>query len=258
MINRRTISRRFFRSGILVTLCLSGLVACDAFALVGSGGDARLTARPGNPTDEPYQGELVALGLGSPRDGVLYVPTSYSADRPMPLFVALHGAGGSGIYWERYVERAEELGFILLAPDARRGTWDQVSDEFGPDVRFLDDALRLVFDQCRVDPARIALGGFSDGASYALSMGVVNGDLFTHLVAYSPGYYEPGEPRTGMPNIYVSHGKGDPVLPYSYTSDHIVPDLRKSGYQVEFESFFGGHLVPNDVSRVVLTWFMGG
>jgi phospholipase/carboxylesterase len=176
----------------------------------------------------------------------------------MPLFVALHGAGGAGTYWERYVERAEESGFILLAPDARRGTWDQVSGEFGPDVRFLDDALRHVFDQCRVDPWRIALGGFSDGASYALSMGVVNGDLFTHLVAYSPGYYEPGEPRTGRPKVYVSHGKGDPVLPYSYTADHVVPDLRKSGYQVEFETFFGGHLVTNDVSRVVLEWFMGG
>jgi phospholipase/carboxylesterase len=258
MIDRRAVYRPYLRSGILITLCVSALVGCDAFAFVGSGGDARLTARPGDPTHAPIQGKLVALGLGVARDGVLYVPTGYSADRPMPLFVALHGAGGDGTYWEPYVERAEELGFILLAPDARRGTWDQISDEFGPDVRFLDDALRHVFDRCRVDPSRIALGGFSDGASYALSMGVVNGDLFTHLVAYSPGYYEPGEPRTGRPNIYVSHGKGDPVLPYSYTADHIVPELRKSGYHVEFESFFGGHLVPNDASRTALMWFLGG
>ncbi len=30
--------------------------------------------------------------------------------------------------------------------------------------------------------------GFSDGASYALSLGVPNGDLFTHIVAFSPGF----------------------------------------------------------------------
>jgi phospholipase/carboxylesterase len=244
--------------GIIGTLSILALTGCDPFALVGSGGDARLTARPGTPSLTPVRGELVPLGVGSPRDGVLYVPNSYSADRPMPLFVALHGAGGTGRYWEGYVARAEELGFILLAPDSRRGTWDQVSKEFGPDVRFLDEALRKVFDQCRVDPSRIALGGFSDGASYALSMGVVNGDLFTHLVAYSPGYYEPGKPRTGRPRIFVSHGRGDPILPYSYTSDHVVPDLMKSGYDVEFEWFFGGHIVPNETSRHVLDWFMGG
>ncbi|MGZ4788523.1 MAG: hypothetical protein ACXVZX_08375 [Terriglobales bacterium] len=42
-----------------------------------------------------------------------------------------------------------------------------------------------------MDPARIAIGGFSDGASYALTIGITNGRLFTHIVAFSPGFMQP-------------------------------------------------------------------
>jgi poly(3-hydroxybutyrate) depolymerase len=45
--------------------------------------------------------------------------------------------------------------------------------------------------QCTVDPQRICVSGFSDGASYALSLGLANGDLFTHVAAFSPGFMRP-------------------------------------------------------------------
>jgi len=51
----------------------------------------------------------------------------------------------------------------------------------------------------------VAIQGFSDGASYALSLGLTNGDLFTHVIAFSPGFAAPAEQR-GRPRIYVSHG----------------------------------------------------
>jgi hypothetical protein len=34
------------------------------------------------------------LGIGAHRDGLLYIPSCYRADRPAPLVVILHGAGG--------------------------------------------------------------------------------------------------------------------------------------------------------------------
>ncbi len=54
--------------------------------------------------------------------------------------------------------------------------------------------------------------GFSDGASYALSIGLTNGDLFTHVVAFSPGFASPVT-YTGKPPVFVSHGTHDEVLP---------------------------------------------
>jgi phospholipase/carboxylesterase len=250
------ISRRAFVRSSLGALALSGTTSCFE-DLTATEDGPRLSARPGAPTRTPVKGSIQELGLGGGRDGILYVPESYTDTEAMPLFVGLHGAGGRGRDWESYPARAEAHGMIVLAPDARDRTWDIVRGGFGPDVRFLDDALAHTFDRCRVDPARIVLGGFSDGASYALSLGVANGDLFTHLVAYSPGFISPGQPITGQPAVFVSHGREDPVLSFLYTSQDLVPSLEDAGYDVTFHPFDGGHTVPGEVSEAAISWFLG-
>lgn len=255
MIDQPIQSRRTFVRVALGALMAPGFLGC-APAVIEPVVGPRLTARPGSPTRTPIKGAVTALGLDPFRDGYLYVPESYSADRPMPLFVALHGAGGEGRSWASYPDRAEAHGFIVLAPDSRSATWDLVRGEFGPDVEFLNRALRHTFEQCRVDSSRIALGGFSDGASYALSLGVANGDLFTHLVGYSPGFFEAGEPITGRPRIFLSHGNQDRVLPYAFTNEVLAPTLRDAGYDVTFVPFDGDHGVPGEISEAALDWFL--
>lgn len=158
------LSRRTFVRTAMGALISPSLVACGPSATEIRGGP-RLTARPGTPARTPVKGTMTSLGLASPRDGYLYVPESYAPATPMPLFVALHGAGGEGRSWASYPDRAEEHGMIVLAPDSRGATWDLVRGGFGPDVRFLNDALAQTFGMCSVDASRVALGGFSDGAS---------------------------------------------------------------------------------------------
>lgn len=259
-MNAPTLSRRGFVRASLGALVAPGVAgAClsepppTAIPV-----EPRLTARPDEPTLSPTPGVVTDLGLGGSRDGYLYVPGSYTPETPMPLFVGLHGAGGEGRNWTSYPERAEALGMIVLAPDSRGRTWDILRGSFGPDVEFLDSALRHTFQRCNVDPGRIALGGFSDGASYALSLGVANGDLFTHLVAYSPGFWVAGHPITGSPRVFASHGRSDGILPYANTADTLVPWLRDEGYEVTFHSFEGGHEVPAEVSDTALAWFLEG
>jgi phospholipase/carboxylesterase len=201
---------------------------------------------------------LSSLGLEEGRDGELYVPSTYSPDTPSPLFVVLHGAGGNGAFWSSYHDRAAERGMILLAPDSRnKKSWDlMVQSRFGKDVRFIDRALQHTFDRCRVDPTRIALGGFSDGASYTLSLGPSNGDLFTHLVAYSPGYFQIVPPVVGKPSIFISHGSDDQILSPFHTKRNIVPAFADSGYDVIYQEFFGGHAVPSSITEMALDWFL--
>jgi phospholipase/carboxylesterase len=147
---------------------------------------------------------------------------------------------------------------VFLAPDSRFSTWDlSNSGRFGPDVEFIDRALQHTFERCSIDATRIALGGFSDGASYTLSLGVSNGDLFTHLIAYSPGYFLPSEPFFGKPPVYVSHGTNDSVLPLSNTRDIIVPALREADHAVVYQEFDGDHEVPSEISDAALDWFLG-
>jgi phospholipase/carboxylesterase len=94
----------------------------------------------------------------------------------------------------------------------------------------------------------MAVGGFSDGASYALSLGLVNGSLFRHVIAFSPGFMDP--PTTsGKPAIFVSHGTADRVLPIDKCSRRIVPLLKSAGYKVDYREFEGGHTVPPELAK---------
>lgn len=202
----------------------------------------RLLARPGQPTGKAPLG-LRPLGLASPCDGLLYVPPGYRPDRPAPFLLILHGATGVGLFalWP-IILFANSHDLIILAPDSRGRTWDRVHGTFGPDVAFVDQALEFVFSRYAVDPERLGIGGFSDGASYALSLGLTNGDLFKKVIAFSPGFMAPGE-QVGRPPVFISHGVDDIVLPVS-CSQRLVPRLRAEGYDVTYAEFAGGHVVP--------------
>jgi phospholipase/carboxylesterase len=187
---------------------------------------------------------------------MLLVPEGYRADRPAPLAVMLHGAGGDarqGISLFR--EPAEAAGALLLAPKSRHSSWDVIRAGYGPDVASLDQALEQVFAGWTVDPERVAVCGFSDGASYALSLGITNGDLFTHIIAFSPGFVAPAA-RPDSPRIYVSHGKDDQVLPIAACSRKLVPSLRRAGYDVHYTEFDGGHAVPPEIAQAAREWWM--
>jgi phospholipase/carboxylesterase len=226
--------------------------ACRLESAPTQGHDGRLTARPRTGVATTAEGKR-ALGLERGRDGVLQLP-SKAANGPMPLLVMLHGAtgGGEGVL-RRVSAAADEAGVAVLAPDSRNGTWDAIRDEYGPDVAFLDRALDRVFEIVSVDPARVAVGGFSDGATYALSLGRINGDLFSRVVAFSPGFIVGGEAH-GKPRFFISHGTADPILPIDRCSRVIVPQLRARGYEVTFREFDGGHQVPPDIAVDALKW----
>ena len=221
-------------------------------------GAARLQARPdasAPPLDEAPAG-LRPLGLDAARDALLYVPTSYSASAPAPLVLSLHGAGGDaqgGLYPLQPL--ADDGGFLVLAVPSRGRTWDAVLGGFGPDVAFVDQALAWTFAHYAVDPAFLAVAGFSDGASYALSLGLANGDLFGRLMAFSPGFVAPAPPR-GHPRLFISHGTADAVLPIDDCSRRIVPRLERADYQVTYQEFDGPHTVPPEIAQSATAWFL--
>ncbi len=198
-----------------------------------------------------------ALGLGDGgRDGVMYVPDSAEADAPVLVF--LHGATGSGrSHLRPILGAADRYGVILVAPDSRiAGTWDLIAGgDFGPDVVFLDRVLDSVADRISADMTRLALGGVSDGASYALSIGLSNGDLFSTVVAFSPGFLAVIEP-IGLPRVFISHGTQDSILPIDACSRVFVPALRGAGYEVLFNEFDGGHSVPPSVADSAMHWWL--
>jgi phospholipase/carboxylesterase len=215
----------------------------------------RLKARPGAAAAEAFKPGVTPLNLRPERDALVYLPAS--APDPAPLILYLHGATGDeqqGI--RRLSALADEFGFVLLSPASREGTWDAVRSGYGADERFIDAALSKVFAGRRIDPRKIAVCGFSDGASVALGLGVANGDLFGAVMAFSPGFIPSGGDEHGTPRIFISHGTKDQILPIETCSRQLVPRLKQAGYNVKFREFDGPHAVPPAIAHEALDWFL--
>ena len=55
--------------------------------------------------------------------------------------------------------------------------------------------------------------------------------------------------------ISCAHGTHDAVLPIDRCSRRLVPELRRAGYEVEYEEFDGPHTVPPAIARAAVRWF---
>jgi phospholipase/carboxylesterase len=234
---------------------LAVLAACSA----GGGGEARrgpavedphgrgvLLVRPHAPAHPVNARGRQELRAGGHARGLLYVPAPRA--RPPGLLLVLHGSHGRAEQIIAPFEpAAERLGLILVAPESRGLTWDIIEDmAFGPDVAAIDDALEAVFDSHAIDGERVAVAGISDGASYALSLGVGNGQLFRAIIAFSPGFTSSTR-VAGRPRVFISHGTRDTVLPIDRASRRIVPLLRRLGLEVRYVEFDGEHEVPDEI-----------
>ena len=191
------------------------------------------------------------LGLGEGRDGLIYSP---DVDGPPPLLVFLHGATMNATQTLRpLVAAADDFGLALLVPESRGDTWDVILGGYGPDVRFIDTALEHALEVTGAAAEHLSIGGISDGASYALSLGLANGDRFGRVVAFSPGFAAPPE-YVGRPRLFVSHGIHDRVLPIDRCSRPLVASLREGGYDVDYREFDGGHEMPEPIVHAAFRW----
>jgi phospholipase/carboxylesterase len=220
-------------------------------SLLAQNGPQTATADTPPPTCVPTA--RTELKLDNLRDGMLYVPKGYTTEKPLPLLVWLHGAGGSGNVSQALGDLADEFGIIVLAPDSRKWTWGSILGDWDPDLEFLQQAMIQTQRRCAVDKQRIWLGGFSDGASMSLSLGISYGNIFTRVYAGAPGLMQPIA-ANGKPPIMISHGRQDPTMPIDDTSRQFVPRLKRLGYDVTYREYDGRHTLPPEILREVIEW----
>ena len=219
----------------------------------GGSGQGRLSFRPASPAPASGRtGRITVQGAAEAPPASAYVPATAGDDRPLRLVLFLHGAGGAA---EQAVDAlrsfADEEHLLLVGPKSAQATWDVIDGGFGPDVQNIDHLLETVSAAYPIGGYTVA--GFSDGASYALSLGIANGDVFYSVMALSPGFHA-ARVRNGSPRFFVSHGTEDQVLPIDRCSRRLVPELRRSGYEVTYEEFVGGHAVPQRIKQTAIDW----
>ena len=251
--NPRPFNRREFCAiggSAVASLALGN--ACRHGATSQAARDGALTARPQHRVETSATGQVM-LELDRERDAILQLPKE--SKLPVPLLVMLHGATQSAedMFW--YLgSTPDETGVAVLAPNSRDTTWDAIRGSFGDDVVFINRALARVFETTAIDPARVSIGGFSDGASYALALGLINGDLFRGVVAYSAGFIVENTPHGKQPRFFISHGTRDHILPIDRCGRRIATSLKARGYRVTFREFEGDHEIPPEIAREGLSW----
>jgi phospholipase/carboxylesterase len=234
----------------------------------------RLSVRPRTMASgtRTVQEGLQELGLDSLHGGdalsgtLVYVPPQCVGTRRVPLVVFLHGSAMDGASMMAYhddilPQLAKEYGFIIVTPSAHTGTWTLALNDPPPipDVRRIDDVLRYVLQHYAIDPTRIALAGESNGGSMTLAVGLMNGDLFSRLMALSPSLstvrYYSELPGNGRPPIFIGHNEDEAKTgELAYDASKVVPLLRHKGYGVTYIIDSSGHGASRERSKVGFRW----
>jgi len=246
------VNRRQFLLSTAALPLIAAATAC-AGSTEPTYGPARLRLQARPRTRGVPLGDDVILGADLQR-AYIRVPATYTPAQAAPLIILFHGSGGRGdTMVSAFASRTDGIGAVALAPNSTSGTWDAIESGYGPDVAFLNEAIDQTLKRCSIDVNRIALLGFSDGATYAISLGVSNGDQLAGVVAHSPGYYIEDDPR-GTPSFFISHGTSDLIQPIEDSSRPIVAALRARGSSVTYVEFDGRHEVPEDIADQAFAW----
>jgi phospholipase/carboxylesterase len=196
------------------------------------------------------------LGLSVERDTMLFVPDGLDLGAPIPLLVTFHGASGHAesmlSFFEDYANKHK---FLLLVPQSTFVTWDLSIGGHGPDLERLNKALAEVASRFPITNEHFGLAGFSDGASYALSVGVSNGDLISHVIVLSGGFMNAYQP-IGKPRLFIAHSPKDEQLPIDKSGRKHATLLINAGYEVNYLEFDGAHTIDPVVVEKAVNFFL--
>ena len=167
-------------------LALGALVAAAALAgpaTPASAADADCTLSPtGGTVTKPLDG----------RSYELHVPAGLTGSN-VPLLLSLHGFGSAG--WQDELSTgwsgfADAHNFIVAYPNGLPatgfGAWDPYT-ETSPDVPFLRHVVDDVSAQYCVDPARVHVDGWSNGAVMSQRVACEAADTFASVTSYAGG-----------------------------------------------------------------------
>jgi poly(3-hydroxybutyrate) depolymerase len=221
-----------------------------------------LRVEPRRPEDgaAPVAGGLVTISNG-PTRGYLLLPDPVDPARSYPLVTVLHGAGRQDELLVRgYRDEPARRNAVFFIPRSTMPTWDLLVGGERSDLDFLEHAYAEIYSRVPIDHSRQALVGYSDGASYAIAVGLSNPRIFSAIMGWAAGFVvmdtaavTPTDPR---PRVLLEHGTLDTVFPFETIALRNCEILRRLGYEVELRVDEGGiHWPSREFQTAALDWF---
>lgn len=225
--------------------------------------ELRVQHREMEPSAETAPTGFVQIEQGSAR-AVLLTPDEIDPRAAYPLVTVFHGAGRQDEMLAKvFGEAPERHQALFLIPRSVLPTWDLIAGGGRADLDFLEYAYDLICRRYPVDGKRQALMGYSDGASYALSVGLSNQRMFDAILCWAAGFtlvdrnaFDPEAPK---PRIYLEHGTHDELFPFEKIAVPIRRNLEQAGYEVTVSVDQGGRHWPSSTFHSeALEWYFGG
>ena len=179
-----------------------------------------------------YKNKMNIRIMGTRRTYLVHVPPNYSAQKPLPLVVVIHGAFDTAAGMEKYStfsDLADRESFIVMYPNGMGifglfQHWNaghccgKAANDDVDDVGFIAAAIDDVRVRLQIDPGRIYMVGFSNGGMLAYRFAAERGDILAAVapLAASIG----GRPSEDAPQWRIP----DPVRPLSVISIHGMAD----------------------------------
>jgi predicted esterase len=214
------------------------------------------------PEGPPATGGLGRITQGEHLAWVL-APHTPAEGEALPLVVVLHGAGRQDEMIARGLEaEPDRRRAVFVVPRSRGMTWDLIEGGDGHDLAFLGLTLDSVYRRFPIDPARQAIAGFSDGASYALGVGLSNPRVFAAVMAWAAGFLvidaERLQPDDPKPRVFLEYGTRDQLFPFDRVALPMRDLLLQLGYPLDFRTDEGGiHWPRPGFLPDALDWFLG-
>jgi predicted peptidase len=222
-----------------------------------------LAARAADPGKRGFVHRVYRDTDGHESKYVVFIPLSYTGDRPDPLILFLHGLGESGADGDKQVrvglgpairKRQKTFDFITVFPQSQKRTWQASSEDGKRAMAILEEVER----DYRVDQHREYLTGLSMGGYGTWSLAIQYPDHWAAIAPICCG----GNPAkvAAIKDVpcWCFHGAADPTVPVSQ-SRKMIQALRQAGGDPKYTEYPGvGH---NSWDRAYATdalypWFL--